>query len=78
MGMFDSVILVCPLCKQDVEAQSKSGPCMLKKYTIQDAPISVLENCEAWCETCQRCLRVVMIDRPGFAVRALDNPDSPC
>jgi len=32
MGMFDSVMVPCPKCGELIEAQSKSGDCMLRCY----------------------------------------------
>jgi hypothetical protein len=32
MGMFDSVLLPCPHCGEEVELQSKSGECSLECY----------------------------------------------
>ena len=58
MGMFDSVYVTCPKCKELVECQSKNGPCMLKKYTLESAPPDVVGGIlggDGWvrCETCK-------------------------
>lgn len=44
MGCFDSVRVKCPSCGHDVEFQSKSGPCVLDSFTLEDAPEVVLED----------------------------------
>ena len=52
--MFDSVILKCPSCGEGtLEWQSKSGPCMLKVYTLENVPPHVageLDGDEAYCD----------------------------
>ena len=35
--MFDSVLLPCPNCGEFYEAQSKSGDCLLKIFTFDEA-----------------------------------------
>jgi len=42
MGMFDSVMVPCPRCGSETEAQSKSGACLLDEYTLDDAPGDVM------------------------------------
>lgn len=42
MGMFDRVWVVCPLCGERIEAQSKAGPCLLRDYNLGTAPPEVL------------------------------------
>jgi len=32
MGMYDSFLIDCPVCKHELEFQSKSGACMLARY----------------------------------------------
>jgi len=44
MGLFDSVMVPCPNCGTEGEFQSKSGPCMMDTYTLQDAPKEVLDD----------------------------------
>ena len=42
MGMYDSVIVKCPTCSKEAELQSKSGECLMNRYTLADAPADVL------------------------------------
>jgi len=42
MGMFDRVMVPCPKCGTREDFQSKSGPCELKEYTLEDCPLNVL------------------------------------
>lgn len=44
MGMYDEVRMVCPVCKNPTIVQSKCGPCNLKKYTLDDAPLFVIAD----------------------------------
>lgn len=40
--MFDSVMVPCPKCGEEVEFQSKSGDCFLNVYKLDEAPPDVL------------------------------------
>lgn len=44
MGMFDSVFIRCPACGTRHEAQSKTGPCRLGVYYLENnnTPADVL------------------------------------
>lgn len=44
MGMFDSVMVPCPSCGTKIEAQSKSGACVLGVYDLENAPADVLAD----------------------------------
>lgn len=44
MGMFDTVYVNCPECGKEHEFQSKSGECLLRNYSLQDAPDDVMAN----------------------------------
>lgn len=44
MGLYDTVTIKCPNCKHINLEQSKSGPCLLKTYSLQDAPVAVIED----------------------------------
>ena len=44
MGVYDTVLVPCPKCGQLCEAQSKSGDCLCRTYTLDEAPSNVLEN----------------------------------
>ena len=56
MGMFDSVYIPCPKCGLRQEAQSKSGDCLLRVYSIEDVPEDVMWNINRHapfkCEAC--------------------------
>jgi len=44
MGMFDSLFMDCPACgaERALEFQSKTGPCELNEYTLENIPAEVL------------------------------------
>lgn len=45
MGMFDEVTIKCPECGNNVEEQSKAGPCLLRHYHIPgNAPLAVIAD----------------------------------
>lgn len=44
MGCFDSVMVPCPKCGTECEFQSKGGECILKTYTMAEAPPDVMED----------------------------------
>jgi len=44
MGMFDTVVVECPLCKYQNEFQSKYGDCTLETYTIENAPLLLIAD----------------------------------
>ena len=41
MGMFDTIIFHCPECGSRIEAQSKSGECLLREYYCTAVPADV-------------------------------------
>lgn len=44
MGMFDEVLLPCPICQRMTLVQSKSGKCELEVYEYPKVPPSVLSD----------------------------------
>lgn len=53
MGVFDSIFVDCPRCGLELEFQSKSGDCMLGKYTLWSAPPEVVVGTSL--HVCSRC-----------------------
>lgn len=37
MGMFDSIMIKCPTCGTEIECQSKSGECTLRRMSLEEA-----------------------------------------
>ena len=42
MGIYDTIIVQCPNCGKPYNAQSKSGPCEMREYSLAEAPEDVL------------------------------------
>lgn len=42
MGCFDTVMIHCPRCKKEYDAQSKAGDCLLYQFELEYAPADVL------------------------------------
>lgn len=64
MGMFDTVHVRCPRCGRENSQQTKSGPCLLNDYRLEDAPQEVLGGIarETFaCEDCSIAYRVRLI-----------------
>ncbi len=65
--MFDSVFVKCPKCGSKIEFQSKTGPCELNEYTLENAPASVLGNLDLLTEDCTKCGQVVIFKVKSIA-----------
>ncbi len=61
MGMFDSLIVQCPHCNNNVEFQSKAGECCLTDYNINDCPPNILGDLNDQFEYCKNCGKIVFI-----------------
>lgn len=44
MGMFDTVIVLCPECGEEHEFQSKSGECSLQVVNLDECPDDILAD----------------------------------
>ena len=55
MGMFDSVYAPCPKCGQELEWQSKAGPCILNGYNPSKVPVEVARDITGELEHCSGC-----------------------
>lgn len=79
MGMYDTVLVPCPLCSKEYYAQSKSGPCRLNEYELDSAPPEVLENVNRHapftCETCETVF-FVRVTTLGIAVETVPEENS--
>ena len=56
--MFDSVMVDCPKCGEveGIEFQSKSGECLLHRYTVDSAPVEVLVGVhKGYASSCNKC-----------------------
>jgi len=62
MGMFNTVVIPCPICAYPVDFQSKSGPKLdLSIYLYPDVDSRVLMGIQhsSKCDGCENHLRVV-------------------
>lgn len=56
MGMYDSVMVPCPTCGELSEFQSKGGACLLRTYSLDEAPGDVLLDVNRHApNTCENC-----------------------
>lgn len=72
MGMFDSVIVRCPVCRAKVEFQSKAGECLLNEYAPANAPEEIADDLDGAHWRCQRCGEGVWLEKvkaPTLRVR---------
>ena len=44
MGVYDSVLVKCQKCNEELEFQSKSGECSLRVYDLENCPNDVLQD----------------------------------
>lgn len=52
MGLFDSVYARCPECGDEVEFQSKAGPCSLATYRMDSVPTAIAVDIDGDDEQC--------------------------
>lgn len=65
MGMFDSVMVPCPRCKEDViEFQSKAGDCSLVDYSPHSVPMEIALSLDGTSESCRTCGNTVTLYMP--------------
>lgn len=62
MGCFDTIRVPCPSCGKRHDCQSKSGPCNLRTYNLENAPQDVLFDVNRHGPyTCEGCGRVFTV-----------------
>ena len=77
MGVYDTVLVPCPICGTEAEFQSKSGPCRLTVYRLWEAPADVLANVNRHApQTCEKCGAVfdVWVQKPLAISRLVPRP----
>ena len=73
MGMFDSVMVPCPQCGEEHEAQSKSGLCCMDTYPLRDAPDVTLTDVNRHAPfTCAKCACLFQVNIPLRTTQQLD------
>ena len=65
MGMYDTLCFKCPACNKITTEQSKAGDCLLASYSLDNAPLEILTNINAfskkgelYCEHCETQLEL--------------------
>ena len=59
--MFDSIIVKCPKCNNELEFQSKSGPCMLASFDEKKIPLIIAIGCNEDIVLCRKCKKHIQI-----------------
>lgn len=62
MGMFDSIWVECPDCKERNEFQSNSGECFLHNYTLEDCPVLAIYGIHEDVVKCGNCGTMYKVD----------------
>jgi len=56
MGMFDTLIFRCVMCGEENYEQTKSGPCMLDNFNMEDdLPVWLMEDFNGLERECYKC-----------------------
>lgn len=78
MGVFDYIYLKCPHCGEQIEEQSKGGNSCQAQYTLENAPVDVIEyiiNKEFFCNNCNTRFKIDKVLRPNYYTRVLNHSD---
>jgi hypothetical protein len=76
MGVYDSILTKCPGCGAPLQFQSKSGDCMLRRYSLRSAPPEVvIGTYEEICPKCNRHWKLVLPQVSAIVVEALPEDD---
>ena len=67
MGMFDEIVGKCPECGEEMYGQTKSGPCMLDRYDIDEEhylhdALLILDGSYLRCNKCKKGFVVSIAD----------------
>lgn len=69
MGLFDEVYIDCPKCEGRGVIQSKSGPCGMNVYTVNNVPMGVLNDFQTiYCDDCNYLITVRVVGKPTILV----------
>ena len=55
MGMFDTVMIKCPHCGDELEFQTKSGECVLSYFTQEAIPPEIARDLNGISDECYHC-----------------------
>ena len=63
MGMYDTIVIDCPKCKEPYHAQSKGGSCLLENYYFPNVPRDVLSDINRHAPfVCDKCKTQFFVD----------------
>ena len=65
MGMFDSLSVKCPACGENIQFQTKAGPCELANFHPSHVPVVVAHDLDGRVEQCHGCQQYVTVRIPG-------------
>ena len=75
MGMFDSIMVPCPTCGLRSEFQTKSGPCCLYVWNLEDAPPDALGDVNRHApNVCEKCGASYSVKLQVTATSVLGDP----
>ena len=63
MGVYNTILVPCPECGNEVEFQTKSGDCSLTTYSILCAPYEEVKGIMGRNNYCRECNTEVTIGR---------------
>lgn len=55
MSCFDTIKIYCPKCLSIIIEQSKADKCILKEYTLDNAPLKILADIDGNEYKCNKC-----------------------
>jgi uncharacterized Zn finger protein len=55
MGMFDTISVDCPKCSAKLHVQTKTGPCVLNTYSLDEIPVDMAEYLDGTIDNCGHC-----------------------
>jgi hypothetical protein len=64
MGCYETILFKCPACGAQLEAQSKSGPCLLETFQHTSVPIDVAQDANRHAPFECECGKKWMFDIP--------------
>jgi hypothetical protein len=63
MGCYETIMIPCPRCGERYPAQSKSGPCEMETYTLEEAPNDVVDDVNRHAPfRCDKCAAVFEVE----------------
>jgi hypothetical protein len=67
MGCFDSLLVRCKKCGEELEFQSKADACCQREFTLSTCPPKIITDLDGEIQECDNCgakIRLVLAMRP--------------